>query len=92
MSDATADIHALFAAYGYLAFRVEERRRLKGLGRWGWLGDLAIRLSAMEFAWDRLLERLRRAAKPQIVHVHFKEGGDLYGVLAAGGRAEQSWT
>lgn len=81
-------LRVLFAIYGYLAFRIEEGRRLRGAGRLGWLGDLAIRLSAMEFAWDRLLERLRRAAKPQIVHVHFKEGGDLYGVLAAGGRAD----
>lgn len=81
-------LRMLFAVFGYLAFRVEERRRQRRGGRLRWLGDIAIRLSAMEFAWDRLLERLRRAAEPQIVHVHFKEGGDLYGVLASGGRAD----
>jgi hypothetical protein len=34
------------------------------------------------------LERLRRTSKPQIVHVRFLDGTDLYGVLAAGGRAD----
>jgi hypothetical protein len=81
-------LRALLATSGYLAFRAEERRRLGEAGRLRWLGNLVIRFSAMEFAWDRLLERLRRAASPQIVHIHFKDGGDLYGVLAAGGRAD----
>jgi hypothetical protein len=42
----------------------------------------------MTFAWDRLLERLRRISKPQIVHVRFRDGTDLYGVLAARGGAD----
>jgi hypothetical protein len=71
-----------------LAFRLEERRRLGQAGRLGSLGDLLVRFAAMAFAWDRLLERLRRISKPQIVHVRFRDGTDLYGVLAAGGRAD----
>ncbi len=39
----------------------------------------------MTFAWDRLLERLQRNSKPQIVHVRFRDGTDLYGVLASRG-------
>jgi len=81
-------LRGLLAAVGHLAFRSEERRRLGKSGSLAWLGGAVIRFSAMESAWDRLLERLKRAAKPQIVHVHFKDGGDMYGVLAAGGRAD----
>jgi hypothetical protein len=72
-----------------LAFRFEERRRL---GRSGELerryGDLLVRFAALAFAWDQLLERLRRISRMQVVHVRFRDGTDLYGVLAAGGRAD----
>lgn len=71
-----------------LAFWFDERRRLgrsSGLGR---CGDLLVRFAALAFAWDRLLERLRKISGLQIVHVRFRDGTDLYGVLAAGGRAD----
>jgi hypothetical protein len=72
----------------FLAFKAEERRRLGRLGRLSWLGDMAIKFGAMALAWDRLLEQMRRAAKPQVVHVRFRDGAELYGVLAVGGRAD----
>jgi Family of unknown function (DUF6338) len=78
----------LSGAFSRLAFRVEERTRLGRPRHLRLLGDLLVRFVAMAFAWDRLLERLRRIAKPQIVHVRFRDGTDLYGVLAAGGRAD----
>lgn len=77
-----------YSTLDHLAFKVEERRRRGMHESFRSLGNVIVRLVAMAFAWDRLLERLRRAAKPQIVHVHFRDGGDLYGVLAAGGRAD----
>jgi hypothetical protein len=73
---------------GLLAFRVEERRRAEEGRPYGWPGDVAIRLVAITYGWDRLMERLRRGAQPQIVHVRLRDGSDLFGVLAAGGSAD----
>lgn len=52
------------------------------------LGRLAAAPVSVVFAWDELLARLRRAGVPQVVHVRFRDGGDLYGVFAGAGRAD----
>jgi hypothetical protein len=55
------------------------------------LGRLARPLAIVAsptLAWDSLLVRLRRSVKTQIVHVRLRDGGDVYGVFAAGGRAD----
>ncbi|HET9198751.1 MAG TPA: DUF6338 family protein [Solirubrobacterales bacterium] len=70
-----------------IAFRIEMRRR-EAPRRYGRFGDLAIRAFSFAFAWDRLLQRMNRIAKPQIVHIHLREGGDVYGVMAEGGSAD----
>ncbi|MGN6275235.1 MAG: hypothetical protein ACTHNP_04795 [Solirubrobacterales bacterium] len=70
------------------ALAVESKRRAdnpRALGVWG---DALMQTISFAFAWDRLLERLNRSAVPQIVHVRFRDGKELYGVLAAGGSAD----
>jgi len=66
-----------------VAFRVELARRGTPR-RYGRFGDLAIRAFSFAFAWDRLLQRMNRMAKPQVVHVRLREGEDVYGVMAEG--------
>lgn len=70
-----------------VAFRIELARR-GAPRRYGRFGDLAIRAFSFAFAWDRLLQRMNRMAKPQVVHVRLREGGDVYGVMAEGGSAD----
>jgi len=80
-------LRALLWAGVRIAFRVEEARRHTP-GRHGRFGDLVIRGFAFAFAWDRLLQRMNRIAKPQVVHVRLRDGGDVYGVMAEGGSAD----
>jgi len=70
-----------------IAFRIEMGRR-QASRRYGRLGDLAIRAFSFAFAWDRLLQRMNRIAKPQVVHIQLRDGGDVYGVMAEGGSAD----
>lgn len=73
---------------GLVAFRIEGRRRAGMPGVLGRFGDLVLRTTTFAFAWDRLLERIRRSSTPQIVHVRFRDGQELLGVLAADGSAD----
>lgn len=70
------------------ARRVEGRRRNGEPRARGRLGDVAVQFVSIAFAWDRLFERLRQTALPQIVHVRFRDGSEMYGVLAAGGSVD----
>jgi hypothetical protein len=65
-----------------------ERKRAEDPRALGVFGDALMQTISFAFAWDRLLERLNRSAAPQIVHVRFRDGKELYGVLAAGGSAD----
>ncbi|HVO54508.1 MAG TPA: hypothetical protein VMT37_08855 [Solirubrobacterales bacterium] len=73
---------------GLLARKVEAVRRAGEPRAYKWLGDVLTQLVSISFGWDRLLERLRQAGQPQIVHVRFRDGSEMYGVLAAGGSAD----
>lgn len=81
-------LRGLAAGLLHLAFEVEQGKRFYVSERLSWPGAVARRFIAMPFAWDRLLERLRRSSKTQVVHVQFKDGEELYGVLAAEGHAD----
>jgi hypothetical protein len=82
-----AALRALLWTGVRIAFRVEMGRR-DTPRRYGRFGDLAIGAFSFAFAWDRLLQRMNRMAKPQVVHVRLREGGDVYGVMAEGGSAD----
>jgi len=81
-------LRALSSMIGRYAYRVAEGKRLGARERFPRTGDAVVRLVSLAFAWDRLLERLRRSAQPQIVHVRFRDGSETYGVLAGGGRLD----
>jgi hypothetical protein len=81
-------LRALSSMIGRYAYRVAERKRRGIQEKLSWIGDALVRLVSLAFAWDRLLERLRRSARPQIVHVRFRDGSETYGVLAGGGRVD----
>lgn len=70
------------------ANRAVERKRSGMSPDLSWLGRLAAAPVSVVFAWDDLLARLRRGKVPQIVHIRFRDGNDVYGVFAGGGRAD----
>lgn len=72
----------------WAARKLEDQRRLGRASAGGPVGDLLIGVASIAFAWDGLMIRLRRQARAQIVHVRFRDGSDMYGVLAAEGRAD----
>jgi hypothetical protein len=73
---------------GRAALALEDRSSGRKHSRWRKVSEFATGVASMSFAWDRLLERLRRSEAPQIVHVRFLDGTELYGVLASGGSAD----
>lgn len=77
-----------FAAARRAAAVVERRRREKNAWTGGRLGEALIDLVSISYAWDALLQRLRRRARAQVVRVRLKDGAIVYGVLAAGGFAD----
>lgn len=81
-------LRLLLAIVGRLAQRIEGERTDGSPRAYGRVGDFLVQLVSMTFGWDRLLYRLRQAARPQIVHVRFVDGAEIYGVLAAGGGAD----
>ncbi len=81
-------LRALLWLVEKLAGRVERKRRDGNPRALGWIGDLAIGIVSIAFGWDRLLMRLRREALAQIVHIRFRDGTEMYGLLAAGGSAD----
>ncbi|HEV2789735.1 MAG TPA: hypothetical protein VGV69_00370, partial [Solirubrobacterales bacterium] len=70
----------LLWAAARIALWIEIKRRSGTPRAFGRLGDAAMQAFSFAFAWDRLLERLNRIARPQLVHVRFRDGGELYGV------------
>jgi hypothetical protein len=81
-------LRLLLRAGARVALRIEAKRREGAQRACGKLGDLVVQAFSFAFAWDRLLERLNRTAKPQLVHIRLREGGEIYGVVAEGGSAD----
>lgn len=71
-----------------MALRIE-KHRIEGTERLPrLLGNLVVSLVGSSFAWDALMLRLHDRAVPQIVHIRSRDGKEMYGALAAGGRAD----
>jgi len=76
---------ALLTRYANRSVTMQRSGTSEGLSL---LGKLAAAPVSVVFAWDELLARLRRARVPQVVHVRFRDGRDVYGVFAGGGRGD----
>ncbi len=70
------------------ASKLAQSRYTSGQSIGGKVGDALIEVVSTPFVWDALMVRLRRRARAQVAHVRLRDGSDLYGILAAGGRAD----
>ena len=81
-------LRLLASALRKYAFRTVEKARFEPEPELSLAARVAVSMAATSGAWDGLIDRLKHNRAAQIVHVHFRDGTDAYGVFAGGGRAD----
>ena len=81
-------LRLLASALRKYAFRTVEKARFEPEPELSLVARVVVSMAATSGAWDELIDRLKHNRVAQIVHVHFRDGTDAYGVFAGGGRAD----